>query len=194
MTPEDKIEFVKLKIIQKSLTTKNKSFIIKIEDETEQEVGSLPSSEDPIVLKKEEQLDIIKKLKLDGFLSFFLADENIDNVLVVLDDTNPEELLLKSGKLSINKNTGLIQLNKVINILNPKSDEFHIIYTLFRNKNNQATYQELLGDKINNIANKQSLACSVRDVKRALGILPADKSKNIDIIENIKKIGYRLIK
>ena len=156
--------------------------------------GELPSVWTTVILTIEEQFDIIKKLQEDGFFDFANIDEK--GAFVVLKDIeneNTEEVSLKNGILYLNKNTGLVKLNEFENVFNPTSEEFRIIYSLFNNKDNSATYKQLLGDK-NSKSNIRQLGFKIRNIKKFLGILPAKKAKNKDIIGNIKGYGYKLIK
>ena len=97
-----------------------------------------------------------------------------------------------SGTFYINADTGLIRLNKVEKTLNITGKEFRVILTLANNDNNQATYSELINGE-DTKSKKRSLAFAIRNLKKYLGILPKKRSKNKDIIKNIKKYGYKLI-
>ena len=99
---------------------------------------------------------------------------------------------MASGTFYINADTGLIRLNKVEKTLNITGKEFRVILTLANNDNNQATYSELINGE-DTKSKKRSLAFAIRNLKKYLGILPKKRSKNKDIIKNIKKYGYKLI-
>jgi hypothetical protein len=113
-----------------------------------------------------------------------LSGKNINDLIIIE---------LKSGKLSLNKNTGEVKLNNIKNNLNPTSEEFKFLLRLMENKDYIATYKELISTTPTK-TNKRNLAFIVRNLKKALGILPQKKSKNKDIIKNIKGHGYMLIK
>ena len=194
MTQEDKIEYIKLGIAQKSLTTTNGSFFVNFNAEYEAEAGDLPKKNAPVIFSRKEQKDILRKLELDGFLAFCIFDENTGLAIIVPADKDIEKLSLKNGELIFNKNTGYIRLNNTEYTFNPKSNEYRIIKILIKNKDNQATYDELLGGKINTTANRRGVNFNIRNIKKAIGILPENNPKNIDIFDNIKGFGYKLIK
>jgi len=194
MTQEDKIEYIKLGIAQKSLTTKNGSFVVNFNTEYETEVGGTPRENAPVIFSRKEQGDILRELEASGFLAFYTFDEETGLALIVPKDKDTEKISLKSGELIFNKNTGYTKLNNAEITFNPKSDEFGVIKTLIKNKDNQATYEELLKGKINSTTNKRDLTFVIRDIKQSLGILPKEEAKNEDIFENIKGYGYKLIK
>lgn len=99
---------------------------------------------------------------------------------------------LRKCKLSINRNTGDIELNGIKNNLNPESQEFKVLCKLAISKDYKATYKDLLGDDPTK-PNKRNLSFTIRNIKEALSILPKSKAKNKDIIGNMKKHGYRLL-
>ena len=104
------------------------------------------------------------------------------------------EIKLKNGKLTIKENTGFVKLNNTEGTFNPKSNEFKTLLILVKNKNLQATYQELLGEENVSKTTKRNLTFTIRNIKETLGILPRKKkNKNKDIIKNLKLYGYKLI-
>jgi len=109
-------------------------------------------------------------------------------------ETEPDilSIQLKSGLLTLNKDTGLVRLNDFETSINPSSQEFKVLLKLMSNKNYQATYKDLLGENVSKV-NKRILSFVIRNIKKNLGILPTKKAKNKDIIKNIKNYGYRLI-
>lgn len=117
-------------------------------------------------------------------MSPVIAPKEIDKDIITIK--------LTDGTLSINKYTGLISLNNVEKTLNQSSQEFKTILKLATNKNYQATFGELLGTNASK-SGKRNLSFTIRNIKKALGILPRKKSKNKDVIKNIKRIGYKLL-
>jgi hypothetical protein len=107
-------------------------------------------------------------------------------------DSDLISIQLKTGTLTINKNTGFISLNKAKDELNPESQELKTIVILATNKNYQATYAELLNNNVSKTT-KRNLAFRIRNIKKSLGILPIKNSKNKDIFKNNKLYGYKLI-
>ena len=99
---------------------------------------------------------------------------------------------LKHGLLTLNESTGLVQLNEVKDNINPQSQEFIVLRKLMSSEEYLATYADLLGDKPSK-DDKRNLGFVIRNIKEILGILPKEKSKNIDCIKNIKGHGYKLI-
>ena len=85
----------------------------------------------------------------------------------------------------------MVRLNSVESMLNPRSQELATILKLATNKNHQITYADILGESVSKTT-KRNLTFVVRNLKEALGILPAKKAKNKDIIKNIKGVGYKL--
>lgn len=131
---------------------------------------------------------------LDGFIKY---TEELNKIIKYIHKQkfNDDDLILvklKSGKLSLSKNTGVIILNQTKDNLNPNSQEFRTVLKLMENKDNKATYQELIGGTPTK-PNKRNLAFVIRNVKRTLRILPQKSSKNKNIIKNIKNHGYGLI-
>jgi DNA-binding response OmpR family regulator len=98
---------------------------------------------------------------------------------------------LAKQRLEANYNTGTVKLNKFSRRLNPESQEFKILIKLMTSKDHKATYEELLGDNPTKNS-KRNLTFSIRNLKKALGILPEKDAPNQDIIKNIKKHGYML--
>lgn len=110
------------------------------------------------------------------------------------EEANPDilSIQLKSGSLAINKSTGFVRLNNFEGSINPQSQEFKVLFKLMSNRNYQATYKDLLGENVSKV-NKRNLSFVIRNIKENLGILPAKKARNKDIIKNIKSYGYKLI-
>lgn len=102
------------------------------------------------------------------------------------------EISVYGGTLIVDEGTGFVELNKVGDTLNLAGKEFKVILTLVKGGNHQAKYSELVsGD--DNVSNRALLVGTIRDLKETLGILPKKSSKNKDIIQNIKKYGYKII-
>lgn len=110
---------------------------------------------------------------------------------VKLIESDTLRVKLENFLLTLNKNTGSICLNNFKGSLNPASQEFEILLKLMTGKDYQATYQNLLGESVSKL-NKRNLSFTIRNLKKALGILPAKKAKNKNCIKNIKLYGYRL--
>ena len=53
------------------------------------------------------------------------------------------------------------------------------------------TYEGFLGEN-NSKSNRRNLSFTIRNLKNVLGILPKEKAKNKDCIENIRGFGYRV--
>lgn len=107
-------------------------------------------------------------------------------------DTHDEvSVNTRHGLLKLNKSTGHFTFNDVSNNLNPTSQEFKVLLMLMTSKNHQATYSAL----VRNVSkdSKRSLSFVVRNLKEALGILPADHAMNEDIIGNVKNLAYKLL-
>ena len=141
---------------------------------------------------------IIKSDKFSG--GYMLIDKNDDEYhenespTITPEKINKDIITIKltNGTLVINKHTGLVALNNVKKTLNPSGQEFKVILKLATNKNYQATFNELLGTNVSKPA-KRNLTFTVRNIKKALEILPRKNSKNKDCIKNIRGYGYKLI-
>ncbi len=99
---------------------------------------------------------------------------------------------LNIGLLTLNKATGLIQLNKFKTNINPKSQEFEVLLKLMNDRNHQATYTDLLGQDVSKVS-KRNLSFVVRNLKEILEILPKKNAVHKNFIKNMKNHGYRLI-
>lgn len=192
MTSKEKMEYFKGLLKEKAVISNGKGFIWNVSPILDLKKGKIPSVWTNVLITADEQIDIIKKLESNKFITFSVNDRN-KFLIVINNEDDDEEIKLKDGILCLNKNTGLVKLNNVQNIFNPTSEEFRIIYSLFKNKDNRAIYKQLLGDRYSK-TNIRQLGFKIRNIKKFLGILPAKKSKNKDIFENIKGYGYKLIK
>jgi DNA-binding response OmpR family regulator len=112
-----------------------------------------------------------------------------------VDTVSDSELIscnTKYGVISINLTSGRVKLNNIEKNLNPTSREFLFLRRLIENQDKTTTYDVLLTGDVTKAA-KMRLTHIVKKAKVALGILPKEKPQNKDIIENIKRVGYRLI-
>lgn len=153
---------------------------------------SFSTNEQILVLKKLEQEGLIKDLNVIGKAVSFWVISTFANYLHP--DVAGDDLItvqIGDHALSIDKVTTMVSLNTVQAIFNPKSQEFAVLLKLATAKNNQVTYAEILGDSVSKTS-KRNLTFVIRNIKEALGILPAKKAKNKDIIKNIKGVGYKL--
>lgn len=107
---------------------------------------------------------------------------------------HPNEIILdlKAGKLTLNKSTGFMRLNRTEKYFSPERKEFQILVKLAEAHDHQATYQELLGHEPSKTS-KMALSHNIKNIKKALGILGKGKSQNKNIIDNQKNYGYRLV-
>lgn len=187
MKPVQKIQFIKELIHERAQISPAGVLKFQLKDQP-----SFPASEQILVLKKLEQDNLIKDLNVIGkAVSFWvistfgnhLHENKSDNDLVIVE--------IGTNTLSIDKVTAAIRLNTVQAILNPKSQEFAALLKLATNKNHQVTYADILGESVSKTT-KRNLTFVIRNIKEVLGILPAKKAKNKDIIKNIKGVGYKL--
>lgn len=160
------------------------------------------------------ELQSEKTISTLGFGSYYIKDRNklnqkiaeLNSVGITLDKmrkhyngddfTENKKILnnclivkFKKNKLTINKNTGIVILNKFESKMNPGSQEFNILIKLAGSQDYKATYEDLLGNSPTKV-NKRNLSFTIRNIKKCLGILPRKSAKNKDIIKNIKKHGY----
>jgi len=82
--------------------------------------------------------------------------------------------------------------------LNPKTQAFRVLTTLYQAENYQADYLTLIRCLKPNTETvtkpaKQELSDVIKQLKRNLGILPQSETSAPDIFDNQKKLGYRLI-
>lgn len=151
-----------------------------------------PTGEQILVLKKLEQEKFIKDLNIIGkWVSFWVISTFGDYIKPIKTDDDLIFITIGTNTLSIDKVTATVRLNTVQAIFNPKSQEFAVLLKLAIAKGNQITYDDILGDSISKTT-KRNLTFVIRNIKEALGILPAKKAKNKDIIKNIKGVGYKL--
>jgi hypothetical protein len=101
---------------------------------------------------------------------------------------------LKSGLLKFNKKTGFTKLNNIETTFHPSGQECKVLAILSSDEDYRATFAELLGqEKATKESEKRKLTFVIRNLKKALGILPKRKAKNKDIIKSVKGVGYRLV-
>ena len=153
---------------------------------------SFSTNEQILVLKKLEQEGLIKDLNVIGkAVSFWVISTFGDYIKPIKTDDDLVSITIGTNTLSIDKVTATVRLNTVQAIFNPKSQEFAALLKLATAKGNQITYADILGESVSKTT-KRNLTFVIRNIKEALGILPAKKAKNKDIIKNIKGVGYKL--
>lgn len=187
MKPAEKIQFVKELIHERALISPAGILKIQLKDQP-----SFPTGEQILILKKLEQEGLISDLHAIGkAVSFWVISTFADYMHDKKVDTDVITLAIGTNTLSIDKVTAAIRLNTVEAILNPKSQEFAALLKLATAKNHQITYADILGESVSKTT-KRNLTFVIRNIKEALGILPAKKARNKDIIKNIKGVGYKL--
>jgi hypothetical protein len=187
MKASEKLQFIKELIHERAQISPAGLLRFQLKDQP-----SFPVNEQILVLKKLEQDDLITDLNVIGkavtfwVISTFanhLRENKTDNDLVTVE--------IGTNKLSIHKHTGAVSLNTIDAVLNPKSQELETILKLATAKNHQISYADILGESVSKTT-KRNLTFVIRNLKEALGILPAKTAKNKDIIKNIKGVGYKL--
>jgi hypothetical protein len=98
---------------------------------------------------------------------------------------------LSAGTISLHRKNGRFEYGKVRGALKIKSMQFRIIEELLCNKYHMASYEYLLGDRNNKVARRE-IQGEVKNLKKALGILPKKTRVNADIIMNMSTLGYQL--
>jgi len=211
MKSEEKIEYMLNKVRKIARINPAGYFFVDCVPHIDIEANGGVPDEAPILFSTADQIMVLKKFDQDGLLFGLKLDKKRKGAWTVLmnldkdSDENPYkiksekhkdkqmlEVSVLSGKLEINENTGFVKLNKIGNTLNIKGGEFKVILTLVKNKDHQATYTQLIeGGDIK--TKRRPLGFTVRNLKRALGILPKKRSKNKDIIQNIRSVGYKLL-
>jgi hypothetical protein len=187
MKPAEKIQFVKELIHERALISRAGVLRLLLKDQP-----MFPTYEQILVLKKLEQEGLISNLTVIGNAVCFWVISTFANYLrsdVVDDDLITVQI--GDHTLSIDKATAAVRLNSVEAIFNPKSQEFETLLKLAIAKNHQVTYADILGSSVSKTT-KRNLTFVIRNIKEAVGILPAKKAKNKDIIKNIKGVGYKL--
>ncbi len=193
MTPVEKIQFVKGLVHERVQLSPLGPIVIPLN-----EIETFPIKDQMLVLKKLEQEGFVFDVELlkrpvGAAASMWVSStyESEMKAKPVIDKADLITLNLGTNTLLINKQTGMVRLNSVESMLNPKSQELATILKLATNKNHQVTYADILGESISKTT-KRNLTFVIRNLKEALGILPAKKAKNKDIIKNIKGLGYKL--
>jgi len=187
MKAGEKLQFIKDLIHERAQISPAGILRIQLSDQP-----LFPTNEQILVLKKLEQENLIKDLNVIGkAVSFWVISTFGDYVKPIKTDDDLISVTIGTNTLSIDRVTATVYLNKVQNIFNPKSQEFAVLLKLATTKNHQVTYTDILGDSVSK-TNKRNLTFVIRNIKEALGILPAKKAKNKDIIKNIKGVGYKL--
>lgn len=187
MKAGEKLQFIKDLIHERAQISPAGILKIQLKDQP-----SFPTGEQILILKKLEQEGLISDLNAIGkAVSFWVISTFGDYVKTVKPDTDLVSIAIGTNTLSIDKVTATARLNTVQAIFNPKSQEFAVLLKLAMAKNNQVTYADILGASVSKTT-KRNLTFVIRNIKEALGILPAKKAKNKDIIKNIKGVGYKL--
>jgi flagellar biosynthesis regulator FlaF len=187
MTPVQKIQFVKELIHERAQISPAGVLKVQLKDHP-----SFPTSEQMIVLKKLEQEGLIKDLNVIGkAVSFWVISTFANHLNENKADNDVIAIEIGTNTLSIDKVTATVRLNTIQAIFNPKSQEFETLLKLVTTKNHQVTYADILGESASKTT-KRNLTFVIRNIKEALGILPAKKARNKDIIKNIKGVGYKL--
>jgi hypothetical protein len=187
MKASEKLQFIKDLIHERAQISPAGILKLQLKDQP-----SLPVSEQILVLKKLEQEGLIGDLNIIGKAVSFWVISTFANYLHP--DVSGDDIItvqIGDHTLSIDKVTATVRLNTIEAIFNPKSQEFAVLLKLATAKNNQVTYSDILGDSVSKTT-KRNLTFVIRNIKEALGILPAKKAKNKDIIKNIKGVGYKL--
>jgi len=188
MTPVQKIQFIKVLIHESALISPVGILKLQLNDQP-----SLTVKEQILILKKLEQEGLIGDLNIIGkAVSFWVISTFANYLNENKTDTDVITIEIGTNTLSIDKVTAAVRLNEVEAIFNPKSQEFETLLKLATAKNHQVTYTDILGESVSKTT-KRNLTFVIRNIKEVLGILPAKKAKNKDIIKNIKGLGYKLI-
>lgn len=188
MTPVQKIQFIKVLIHERALISPTGILKLQLNDQP-----SLTVKEQILILKKLEQEGLIGDLNIIGkAVSFWVISTFANYLNENKTDTDVITIEIGTNTLSIDKVTAAVRLNEVEAIFNPKSQEFETLLKLATAKNHQVTYTDILGESVSKTT-KRNLTFVIRNIKEVLGILPAKKAKNKDIIKNIKGLGYKLI-
>ncbi len=187
MKAGEKLQFIKDLIHERAQISPSGILKFLLKDQP-----SFPVNEQILVLKKLEQEKLIKDLNVIGKgVSFWVISTFGDCVKPIKTDDDLISVTIGTNTLSIDKVTATARLNTAQAIFNPKSQEFAVLLKLAIAKNNQVTYADVLGASVSKTT-KRNLTFVIRNIKEALGILPAKKAKNKDLIKNIKGVGYKL--
>lgn len=200
MTPQEKIEYVRQNIADVAQISPSGFIHLMLythrhEDYPDEVTLCSIADQKRILLKLQEDREI-HGVEWDGDRGVWLVvgapPKTYDEALrEFIEENKHAGIETQYGTLQLNKETGFASLNKVTCELNPTSKEYKILALLMANKNNLATYAELIGEKASKTS-KRTLVFSIRNLKQELGILPAKSSRNKDVFENIKGFGYRL--
>jgi DNA-binding response OmpR family regulator len=193
MTPVQKIQFIKDLVHERVQLSPLGPIVISLN-----EIETFSIKDQVLVLKKLEQEGFVCDVELlkrsVGAAASMWVSSTYESQMRPKPVSSRADLItlnLGNNMLSINKQTGMVQLNDVESVLNPKSQELEVILKLATGKNHQIAYSDILGESISKTT-KRNLTFVVRNLKEALGILPVKKAKNKDIIKNIKGVGYKL--
>lgn len=199
MNSKEKIEYMLHKVREKARISPYGVFYLNIEDEVTEEGKVLISNEDQIsILEKFKKDDLLFGLEFNRegtratVLLMYLDKENDENPYEVKNKHSSLEVKVLGGVLIFNKDTGFVGLNKTGKQINIKGQEFNFLKVLLESKDYRASYDDFLGKNAPK-TKRRALGFSVRNLKKAIGILPKKKSKNKDIIRAVKNYGYELI-
>lgn len=211
MNSREKIEYMLQKVRGKARISPAGFFYIDCSPYIDIEANGGAPDDAPVLFSQADKVSTLRKFEADGLLFGVEFEKNYKGAWVALmnldkdSDVNPYnnngeanngkqtiETAVQGGILAINERTGYVRLNKVEKTLNPKGKEFKVILTLVKNADHQATYSELMGGDDGKLK-RRPLGFVIRNLKETLLILPKKKSKNGDIIKNMKDYGYKLI-
>ena len=102
----------------------------------------------------------------------------------------------KGGILAMDEKRGSISLKKVNATVHPNRQEMRALSLLMKQEGHQFTYAEFFKKEIGTDIKdpeRRKLSFIIRNLKKILGMLPAKKAKNKNIIKNLKNVGYQLI-
>jgi DNA-binding winged helix-turn-helix (wHTH) protein/uncharacterized protein YeaC (DUF1315 family) len=134
----------------------------------------------------------------DGKRSMYEQELRQFHLLLLAEFENRKDTKTAESSASFNLDTGVVYIHGVHVTFNPKSQPYRILSTLWKSKNHQATFDELLrvlhpNSRRNTKACKADLYKVVRNIRRALGVLPERDGGTSNIVENIPRYGYRLV-
>lgn len=199
MNSQEKIEHFWNEITEKARINPSSGFHIDIVSFVDMEVaGGMPEAS-RVIISPEEKWAMLWKWDEEGWIEVLETDTDWRGAWMKIlknsaeeDRENAQKIAVKGGTLYINKDTGYVALNHVGERINPSSKEFKILHNLASKPVNQVvTYEAIISERGKN--QQRDLGYRVRNLKEYLGILPKTEQVNEDIIQNIKKRGYRLL-
>jgi hypothetical protein len=124
--------------------------------------------------------------------------QNTDTTTAEINTINKDVIKLKGNETDFRLNliNGNFTLNELSGTFTPKGQEFKFMKALLESSDHQAEYSSLINTiwsgRENSKANRNDLALLLKKIKTKLKILPASKSENKDIFQNIKGFGYKI--